>query len=78
MFPFKFSFWQASLQHLEQDQRFTDAYLPVAIILFVQDATTKKQSTRIITAWIRKEVLANIKLRTSSYWVEVIVNQRGA
>jgi hypothetical protein len=78
MFPFKLSFWQASLQHLEQDQRFTDAYLPVAIILFVQDATTKKQSTRIITAWIRKEVLASIKLRTSSYWVEVIVNQRGA
>jgi hypothetical protein len=78
MFPFKFSFWQASLQHLEQDQRFTDAYLPVAIILFVQDATTKKQSTRIITAWMRKEVLASIKLRTSSYWVEVIVNQRGA
>jgi arabinofuranosyltransferase len=77
MFPFKFSFWQASLQHLEQDPRFTDAYLPVAIILFVQDATTKKQSTRIITAWMRKEVLASIKLRTSSYWVEVIVNQRG-
>jgi arabinofuranosyltransferase len=77
MFPFKFSFWQASLQHLEQDPRFTDAYLPVAIILFVQDETTKKQSTRIITAWMRKEVLASIKLRTSSYWVEVIVNQRG-
>ena len=74
IFPFKYSFWQASLQHLDQDQRFVDAYLPVAITLFVQAATTKKQSTRIITAWIRKEVLADIKLRTTSYWVEVISN----
>ena len=78
VFPFKFSFWQVSLQHLEQDSRFSDAYLPVTIFLFVQDATTKKQSTRIITAWIRKEVLASIKLQTASYRVEVIVNQRGA
>jgi arabinofuranosyltransferase len=74
IFPFKYSFWQASLQHLDQDPRFVDAYLPVAITLFVQDTTTNKQSTRIITAWIRKEVLADIKLRTTSYWVEVISN----
>lgn len=77
IFPFNYSFWQASLQHLDQDQRFVDAYSPVAITLFVQDATTKKQSTRIITAWMRKEVLANIKLRTTSYRVEVISNQLG-
>lgn len=75
IFPFNYSFWQASLQHLDQDQRFVDAYSPVAITLFVQDATTKKQSTRIITAWMRKEVLAKLKLRTTSYRVEVISNQ---
>jgi arabinofuranosyltransferase len=88
IFPFKYddklsedenklSFWQVSLHHLDQDQRFVDAYAAVAITLFVQDATTKKQSTRIITAWMRKEVLVSIKLRTSSYWVEVISPQSG-
>jgi hypothetical protein len=75
IFPFKYSFWQASLKHLYQDQRFVDAYAPVAITLFVQDATTNKQSTRIITAWMRKEVLASIRLRTTSYRVEVISSQ---
>ena len=77
IFPFKYSFWQASLLHLDQDQRFVDAYAPVAITLFVQDPTTKKQSIRIITAWMRKEVLVSIKLRTPSYWIEVISNQLG-
>jgi len=77
IFPFNYSFWQASLQHLDQDRRFVDAYAAVAITLFVQDATTKKQSTRIITAWMRKQVLAHIKLRTTSYRVEVISNQLG-
>jgi hypothetical protein len=74
IFPFKYSFWQASLRHLDQDQRFVDAYSPVAITLFVQDATTNKRSIRIITAWMRKEVLASIKLRTTSYTIEVISN----
>jgi len=72
IFPFNFSFWQKSLLHLDQDQRFVGAYVPVAITLFVQDATTKKQSIRIITAWMRKEVLATIRLRTSSYRIQVI------
>jgi len=84
IFPFKLrerkkkpSFWQVSLKHLDQDPRFVDTYAAVAIALFVQDPTTKKQSIRIITAWMRKEVLANIKLRTTSYRVEVIANQLG-
>lgn len=74
LFPFKYSFWQVSLEHLNQDQRFVDAYSPVAITLFVQDATTNKRSIRIITAWMRKEVLASIKMRTTSYTIEVISN----
>ena len=77
IFPFNFSFWQASLKNLDQDQRFVDAYTAVAITLFVQDVTTNQQSTRIITAWMRKEVLANIKLRTMSYRIKIISNQRG-